>query len=145
MAFIKTIMLADDDIDDVEVFRNAIDKKVKLEVVSDGKELMSLLNHISPDLLFLDLEMPRKNGLQCLVEIRKDDRLKDIPVVVFSSTTRPVNIQTAYDMGGHLYLIKSHSYNELVMAIKAIIALDWSDPNKIKEQYCINNRFAAFG
>lgn len=144
MPKIDTIILADDDVDDVDVFKEAVDNHIKLEVVKDGVELMALLKHILPDLLFLDLEMPNKNGLECLVEINKDEKLKNIPIVVFSSTTRQANIQTAYDMGGHLFLIKSYLYGELVTAIRAIIALDWSNPEKIKEQYCINNRYAAF-
>lgn len=145
MPLINTVILADDDPDDVDVFKAGVDNHVKLEVVKDGQELMSLLNHIYPDLLFLDLEMPKMNGLQCLAEIRSNDKLKQLPIVVFSSTTRPANIQTAYEMGAHLFLIKSHVFSELVMALKAVISLDWSKPEKIKEQYCINNRYAAFG
>jgi len=144
MSFINTVILADDDVDDVDVFKEVVDGHIKLIVVKDGKELMSLLGHIYPDLLFLDLEMPVKNGLECLVEIRNDDRLKDMPIVVFSSTTRQANIQTAYEMGGHLFLIKSNTYTELTASIKAILQLDWSNPIAIKEQYCINNRYVAF-
>src|SRR5215204_4121612 len=147
MPLINTVILADDDIDDIDIFKEAIasiNGNIKLEVVKNGKELMSLLNHMLPDLLFLDLEMPLKNGLECLVEIRGDEKLKDIPTIVFSSTTRQSNIQTAYEMGGHLFLVKSPVYNELTTAIKAVVSLDWSDPKAIKNQYCINNRYAAF-
>lgn len=144
MRSINTVILADDDHDDIDVFKEAVENHVKLEVVKDGRELMSLLNHLYPDIIFLDLEMPVKNGLECLVEIRNSELLKDLPVVVFSSTTRPANIQTAYEMGGHLFLIKPPTYNELVTSIRAILQLDWSNPNAIKEQYCINNRYAAF-
>jgi DNA-binding response OmpR family regulator len=144
MPLINTVILADDDADDVDVFKEAAAAHVKLEVVKDGRELMSLLNNLLPDLLFLDLEMPNKNGLECLVEIRNNDKLKNLPVVVFSSTTRQANIQTAYEMGGHLFLIKSPAYHELVTAIRTILQLDWSKPDKIKKQYCINNRYAAF-
>ena len=147
MPFINTVILADDDIDDIDIFKeaiSAIDGNIKLEVVKNGKELMSLLRHMLPDLLFLDLEMPQKNGLECLVEIRGDEKLKDIPTIVFSSTTRQSNIQTAYEMGGHLFLVKSPVYSELTAAIKAVVLLEWSDPEAIKNQYCINNRYAAF-
>src|SRR6476620_9213929 len=102
---IQSIVLADDDEDDRFVFKDVIhevDEKVKVEIVSDGLQLMSLLKHFAPDLLFLDLEMPYKNGLECLVEIRANPLLEQLPVIVFSSTTRPANIQTAYEMGAHL-------------------------------------------
>jgi len=147
MPLINSVILADDDIDDIDIFKEAIssiDGNIKLEIVKNGRELMSLLSHMLPDLLFLDLEMPQKNGLECLVEIRGDKKLKDIPTVVFSSTTRPSNIQTAYEMGGHLFLVKSPVYSELTTAIKAVVSLDWSNPKAIKDQYCINNRYAAF-
>ena len=147
MPLINSVILADDDIDDIEIFKEAIssiDDNIKIEVVKNGKELMSLLAHMLPDLLFLDLEMPQKNGLECLVEIRGNEKLQEIPTIVFSSTTRQSNIQTAYEMGGHLFLVKSPVYSELTAAIKAVVLLDWSDPKGIKNQYCINNRYAAF-
>ena len=147
MPLINSVILADDDIDDIDIFKEAIstiDGNIKLEIVKNGKELMSLLSHMLPDLLFIDLEMPQKNGLECLVEIRGNEKLKDIPTIVFSSTTRQSNIQTAYEMGGHLFLVKSPVYSELINAIKAVVLLDWSNPKAIKEQYCINNRYAAF-
>lgn len=144
MPLINTIILADDDADDVDVFKDALEKHITLSVVKNGVELMSLLHHVLPDLLFLDLEMPQKNGLECLVEIRNNEIWKEIPVVVFSSTTRQHNIQTAYEMGAHLFLIKAFDFKELVKTIKAVLALDWSQPNAIKDQYCINNRYVAF-
>lgn len=144
---LQSIILADDDPDDHEFFRDIlrdIDPSIKLNIVKDGAELLQLLPHFVPDLLFLDLEMPVKNGLECLREIRQAAHLKDLPVVVFSSTTRPANIETAYEMGADLFLIKSHSYNDLLSSVRALLALDWSNPAVIKEQYRINDRYTAF-
>jgi CheY-like chemotaxis protein len=144
---IRTVFIADDDSDDLLLFTDAlgsIDKSVKLETVRNGVDLLSLLTHLSPDLLFLDLEMPGKNGLECLVELRKDPLYTLLPVVVFSSTSRPANIETAYEMGADLFFIKPANYNELISSIRAILALDWSDPSKVKEQYCVNGRYVAF-
>lgn len=144
---IHSIILADDDRDDSELFHDVlkqVNPKIKLEVVNDGAELISLLKHIYPDLLFLDLEMPRKNGLECLIEIRKDQVLRALPVIVFSSTTRPANIQTAYEMGAHLFLIKSPSFAEYTASVKAILALDWKNPDNVRGQYCVNGRYTAF-
>src|SRR3954454_22193073 len=89
---VRTIFIADDDNDDLLLFSEAlagIDASVKLEHVNNGIALLSLLTHIKPDLLFLDLDMPGKNGLECLVEIRKNALYESLPIVVFSSTTRP--------------------------------------------------------
>lgn len=144
---IRSIFIADDDSDDLLLFRDALEKvdpAIKLENVSNGIALLSLLSHMSPDLLFLDLDMPGKNGLECLVEIRKNPSQDLLPIVVFSSTTRPANIETAYEMGADLFFIKPANFNDLIVSIKAILALNWKDPSKIKEQYFINGRYVAF-
>jgi CheY-like chemotaxis protein len=144
---IQSIILADDDEDDRFVFRDVIYQvasNVTVEIVSNGLQLMDLLKHFAPDLLFLDLEMPYKNGLECLVEIRNNPRLQELPVIVFSSTTRPANIQTAYEMGAHLFLIKESSFSEYTAAIESILALNWKEPGIIREQFCVNNQYVAF-
>ena len=144
---IQNIILAEDDEDDKYIFADAlkeIDEKIKVEYVTDGNKLMNLLQHFLPDILFLDLDMPHKNGLECVVEIRNNSRVKDLPVVVFSSTTRPANIQTAYEMGAHLFLIKSSNFKDYNEALKTIMRLSWYKPDRIREQYCLNGRYTAF-
>lgn len=144
---IKTIFIADDDSDDLLLFEdalNSVDASIKLEPVSNGIELLSLLQHLKPDLLFLDLDMPGKNGLECLVEIRKNALYGQLPIVVFSSTTRPANIETAYEMGADLFFIKPANFNDLTSSIRAILGLNWSNPASIKDQYLINGRYVAF-
>lgn len=144
---IRSIVLADDDSDDIEIFKdslNEVQSDIQLESVSNGKQLMELISHFLPDLLFIDLDMPVKNGLECLVEIRSNPKMEELPVIVFSSTTRPANIQTAYEMGAHLFLIKSSSYEEYKSALKAILTMDWANPSIVREQYCINGRYTAF-
>lgn len=144
---LTNVLLADDDPDDSMIFKevlSAINPSIKLDVVTDGLALLSHLQYLVPDILFIDLEMPYKNGLQCLVDIRQNATLEGLPVVVFSSTTRPANIQTAYEMGGHLFLVKSPFYDELKSSIEAILLLDWTKPEEVKAKYCVHNRYAAF-
>jgi CheY-like chemotaxis protein len=144
---ITSIILAEDDIDDQNIFQIAlqeIDSSIQTQFVSNGRELLNLLQNHKPDLLFLDLDMPYKNGLECLIEIRNDPKLEKIPVIVFSSTTKPSNIQTAYEMGAHLFFIKPPIYTDYLSSIKAIFKLDWDVPETVREQYCINGRYTAF-
>lgn len=144
---INRIILAEDDVDDQNIFHLAlqeIDTGIRLEFVSNGKELLELLKASAPDIIFLDLDMPYKNGLECLVEIRNDLRLQHTPVIVFSSTTKPSNIQTAYEMGANLFFIKPSVYTDYLSSLKAIFALNWNQPDQVKEQYCINGRYTAF-
>ena len=143
----RSIILAEDDIDDQNIFQIAlqeVDPAIELDFVSNGKELSTLLQKTKPDLLFLDLEMPYKNGLECLVEIRDNPILNDLPVVVFSSTTKPSNIQTAYEMGAHLFFIKPPVYKDYLSSIRAILNLNWTDPITVREDYCVNGRYTAF-
>ena len=144
---IRTVFIADDDSDDLLLFKDAlesVDSSIKLEDVKNGVDLLNLLSHIKPDLLFLDLDMPGKNGLECLIEIRKKDQYQFLPIVVFSSTTRPSNIETAYELGADLFFIKPANYNDLTSSITAILALNWSHPSQVKDQYCVNGRYVAF-
>jgi len=144
---IGNIILAEDDVDDQNIFHIAlqeIDSTVQTQFVSNGKELLQLLQNTTPDLLFLDLEMPYKNGLECLIEIRNNPKLEKIPVIVFSSTTKPSNIQTAYEMGAHLFFIKPPIYSDYLSSIKAIFNLNWDQPEEVRTQYCVNGRYTAF-
>lgn len=107
---IQSIIVADDDSDDrlfLEDVLHEVAPSKTITSVKDGQELLSLFTHFIPDLLFLDLEMPRKNGLECLKEIRNNPATKDLPIVVFSSTNRDYNIDVAYEMGAHLFFIKA--------------------------------------
>jgi CheY-like chemotaxis protein len=144
---IRTVFIADDDTDDLMLLQDAIasiDRSIKLEQVDNGNDLLSLLSHFQPDLLFLDLDMPGKNGLQCLVEIRNNPLYHLLPIIVYSSTTRPANIETAYDMGADLFFIKPAIFNDLVSSVRSLFTLDWSQPSKVKEHYYVNGRFTPF-
>ena len=146
-ASVKNIILAEDDVDDQNIFQLAlqeVDPKIGIEFVSNGNQLLALLTNYKPDLLFLDLEMPYKNGLECLVEIKKNESLSRLPVIVFSSTTKQSNIQTAYEMGAHLFFIKPPVYKDYLLAIKSILTLNWKSPDDVREQYCVNGRYTAF-
>jgi CheY-like chemotaxis protein len=77
--------------------------------------------------------------------MKSDPQLERIPVVVFSSTTKPSNIQTAYEMGAHLFFVKPPVYSDYLSSIKAIFHLNWNEPEAVREQYCVNGRYTAFG
>ncbi|MGZ3909786.1 MAG: response regulator [Flavisolibacter sp.] len=144
---LQSVILAEDDPDDQDFFKEAlseISSLIQLTGVKNGDELMTLLESFIPDIIFLDLDMPYKNGLECITEIRANPQLQNIPIVIFSSTTRPSNINTAYEMGADLFFIKPSVYKELVSSIRAILYLDWGHPSSIKEQYCVNGRYVAF-
>ena len=119
------ILLADDDIDDCFFFSKALKElpiATHLNIVSDGEQLMTYLSKNSdhlPDMLFLDLSMPRKTGFECLQEIFEDQKLKTIPIVVFT-ISYPHNpdfekeiINTLSNMGARHYISKSTDFTKL--------------------------------
>jgi CheY-like chemotaxis protein len=144
---IHSIIVADDDSDDrlflEDVLREIAPSK-SVTSVKDGQELLSLFTHFVPDLLLLDLEMPRKNGLECLKEIRSNPVTKDLPVIVFSSTNRNYNIDVAYEMGAHIFFSKPHSYDDLKLAMQTILSLDWSNPQAIAKTFCHDGNYLPF-
>jgi len=127
----KYIFLADDDADDRMFFEDALKQvtiPTQLTLSKDGLELMSNLETVieppPPDVIFLDLNMPRKNGLQCLEEIRNTPKIKDIPTVIFSTTANDDAVNKAYQLGANYYICKPHSFELLVKAIETVLTLE---------------------
>ena len=117
------ILLADDDIDDCRFFKQALEAlpiSTELVTVHDGDELISYLEanttHL-PHVLFLDINMPRKNGFECLSEIKKNEKLKDIPVIMFSTSKAPDKINILFNTGADVYIHKPSNFSELVQVI----------------------------
>lgn len=136
------IILADDDEDDRDLFKEALQEisiKTNLEVEKDGKSLIEFLNRRSvlPDLIFLDLNMPHKSGKDCLAEIRKDERLKNIPVLIYSTSSLPKDIEDTFQLGANLYVKKPASFNELTDYLNELLTMDWNKhkPHVMRNQY----------
>ncbi|HEY0091826.1 MAG TPA: response regulator [Flavobacterium sp.] len=137
---IYKILLADDDADDRELFTEAINEhNADVDTVWNGVQLMKALNtHTTlPDFIFLDLNMPEKGGKECLQEIRQDDKLKDIPVIIYSTSSSKKDIDETYELGANLYITKPSSFSELRKTVKEIINLDWSEyqPNSKRNTF----------
>ena len=123
----KNIFLADDDADDRMFFEDALNQlpiPTQLTLSNDGLELMSNLETVVPDVIFLDLNMPRKNGFQCLEEIRNTTKLKDIPIVIFSTTVNEDAVNKTYQLGANYYICKPSSFELLVKSIETVLTLE---------------------
>jgi len=117
------IMLADDDMDDCNFFKEALEAlpiSTKLKTVHDGDQLM---NHLTagkeqlPHVLFLDINMPCKNGFECLSEIKQNPELKDLPVVMFSTSRAEDKINILFKTGADVYIRKPANFAQLVQLI----------------------------
>lgn len=123
------ILLADDDPDDCMFFREALEAlpySTSQTIVNDGEELMQLLSKNTsklPDVLFLDLNMPRKTGFQCLKEIKNDVGLSKIPVVIISTSYDPTVANGLYQNGASYYIQKPIGFSQLQKLISLAVEL----------------------
>jgi CheY-like chemotaxis protein len=122
------ILLADDDIEDCLLFSEALEEirpYAQLTIVRNGEELMQLLNtkRELPDFLFLDLNMPRKNGFDCLAEIKMSERLRQLPVIIFSTSFEAQVVDLLYSRGAQHYICKPNDYDILTKVIQRAMTL----------------------
>ena len=125
------VLLADDDEDDRLLFREAFNEikiKTKVMTVNDGEELMDHLTHNGhelPHILFLDLNMPRKNGIECLLEIKRTDSLKDIPIAIYSTSASEEDIEDTFVKGANVYIKKPDDFGTLKKILEEVITINW--------------------
>jgi CheY-like chemotaxis protein len=123
------LLLADDDADDCIFFKEALEElshATELTTVNDGVELMHLLSAEDgtlPDALYLDLNMPRKSGFECLSEIKQNDKLKYLPVIIFSTSFNPEVVTKLHDQGADYYIRKPADFSDLKKIISISLEL----------------------
>jgi CheY-like chemotaxis protein len=131
-AIAPNLLLIDDDKDDCLFFKEALDElpvTAELTTVHNGEQLMDLLTEggeavpSDPLVLFLDLNMPRKNGFEVLSELKQDDKLKGLPVIIFSTYFEPEEINQLYDEGAHYYIRKPVEFSQLKKLIYQALML----------------------
>ena len=125
------IIIADDDEDDRLFFEDAFDElkiNTKVSTFKDGLELMNYLNQedsILPKILFLDLNMPKKSGIECLTEIKKVDRLKDIAIVIYSTSASEEDIENTFVLGANVYIKKPNDFKKLKKVLSNVVTMNW--------------------
>ncbi len=123
------ILLVEDSPSDVRLIREALKEtpiRVKVNVANDGIEAMDYLHQSEkgsvsrPDLVLLDLNLPRKNGREVLAEVKASPQLKQIPVLVMTSSKADEDIQSAYSLNANCYITKPADLSEYVNIVRAI-------------------------
>ena len=127
-----TILICDDDEDDRLLTSQALAQahlSNDIRYVEDGEQLMDYLHRRGaysgqngkaprPGLILLDLNMPKKNGRECLREIKADDNLRDIPIVVLTTSRQEEDIATSYQLGANSFIAKPVTFSGLVESLK---------------------------
>ncbi len=125
------IILADDDEDDRLFFTDAFEElkiNTKVKTYNDGAELMDYLNNedsILPEILFLDLNMPKKNGLECLHEIKANPRFGNIAIAIYSTSSSEEHIEETFVNGANIYIKKPNDFNTLKKVLSDVVTINW--------------------
>lgn len=140
-----TILIAEDDFDDrllLEMAFHSFENGCEIRFVVDGEELMEYLERRGsyadpkssprPELILLDLNMPKKNGHQALVEIKNNPVLKNIPLAIWTTSTSEKDILFCRKIGADQFLTKPSSFEDVVAAMKMLISL-YADPSSSEE------------
>ena len=125
------IILADDDEDDRLFFTDAFDElkiTTNVKTFNDGVYLMDYLNNeesIFPNVLFLDLNMPRKSGLECLKEIKQTDKFKDMAIAIYSTSASEEDIEKTFVMAANIYIKKPSDFKTLKKVLSEVVTINW--------------------
>lgn len=136
MDTVKNVLLADDNKSEHIFFAHClkfINKAINLHFVSGGVALMNYLKDPAtplPDILFLDVNMPVKNGKQCLAELRADERFDQMPIVMYSTSDAQSDTDETFILGADLYVRKPVEIEDLVSLLRAVLTVYEQD--KIK-------------
>lgn len=127
MADYLSVLIVDDDADDRQLFKDAVkevDRHIECITASDGQQALEMLRKTGsklPDFIFLDLRMPRYNGKRCLQEIKKDERLKHIPVIIYSTSREVEESQEMKAMGAVYFISKPSNPDEIYYLISFVL------------------------
>lgn len=133
----KLLMIVDDDADDREFFCDAvkeIDLSIKYIVAVNGVEALEKVRHDCkqlPDLIFLDLNMPKMDGRTCLAELKKDEQLKHIPVIIFSTSSSSKEVEETHELGAVYFLTKPTDFKKLQSEIVFVMNKNWALQAKV--------------
>jgi len=139
------ILLAEDDQDDRRFFKKVFDSlrmNHSLSMVEDGNGLMSYLDdsHVLPHIIFLDINMPGKSGMECLKEIRANSRLRDIAIAMYSSMSSDAIIEEAFVAGANMFIRKPNDFEKLKKILCEATYINWQyvTDGLDRESYMIN-------
>lgn len=124
------VILVDDDSDDRELFAEAVsivNPSIDIRLMRDGEELIGHLKggYTRPDVVFLDLNMPRKSGKECLIELMREECWRDIPVVIYSTSMNPSDVEDTYRQGASRFVKKPNSFEELTNVLRQLLGKDF--------------------
>jgi CheY-like chemotaxis protein len=125
------LLFVDDDSDESYLFNEALQHAGLLSQLSkakDGNDLIAFLkSNPLPDMVLIDLNMPHKDGLEALAEVRSLSQFNDLPLIIYSTASNPTFIDQCYEKGANLYITKPNDFDGMVDVVKTIFNIDWKE------------------
>ena len=125
------ILFTDDDSDESYLFNEALEHSgldVVLSYANDGNSLLSFLKcNPLPDVVVIDINMPHKDGLEALAEIRNQPEFSTLPLIIYSTTTNKNIIDSSYQKGANLFVVKPDNFDGMVTVVKKLGSMDWKN------------------
>jgi CheY-like chemotaxis protein len=133
----KILFMIDDDQDDREIFQEAIincNASVELVFAEDGEQALKLLasGKTQPDVIFLDYNMPRMSGIECLKKLKSNEKTKNIPTIMYTTSGDREQEKVLLLLGADHYMRKTTSFMELCKELQRLLAIVDTDPGQLK-------------
>jgi CheY-like chemotaxis protein len=125
------VVFVDDDADEFYLFNEAIEQSflpVSMCRAKDGTQLLKQLTSSElPDVILMDLNMPYKDGVETLTEIKANSLFKNIPVIIFSTSKNPNHINSCYQQGASYYVVKPETFDDITKVVKKVFSINWKE------------------
>ena len=132
MSKVRKILIVDDDSDDqvllIEALRD-LDATTKFQTATNGHHALELLHsslHELPDLVFLDLNMPRMNGIQFLLEVKQRQELRAVRVIIYSTSSDQKDMAETARLGAEHFITKPTGLSELKLKLRSLLTHEWA-------------------
>lgn len=140
------VLLVDDDSDDRNTFKDALGElkiNTSLTLLEDGRNLLEYLQNPDnkrPDILFLDLNMPYKTGVECLIEIRQHNEFNDLSIAIYSTSSTDKDIEETFIQGANVYIKKPNNFANLKKVLGDVVNMNFQFHNSglNKETFLLN-------
>lgn len=118
--------MVDDDLDDTEIFQEVlsfIDPTIQCSTAENGRDALDKLSRVTfiPDLIFLDLNMPRMDGKECLRKLKENALLRNIPVIIYTTSSQSKDIEETMEAGAIKFITKPLNVNDLEKILRPIV------------------------
>lgn len=133
------VLFVDDDSDESYLFNEALEQaglNIYLTRANDGNGLIASLvsNEALPDLVIMDINMPYKNGVEALTEIRSNPKFQRLPLVIYSTNKNEKSINDCFAKGANLFVVKPNDFDGMLKVVKKICTIDWKNAGKFSRE-----------